>query len=1057
MSTETSANNNSRIQQDFITAIFNDNADRDALLQNQHIDNRALVSTLNGLEDHTHILQQQVFETVRDNLDSFVSLYTGCHQVHERLDGILDQCQNLGGGSSIIANNHEQQQKITDVLHKYQETIRRTTQNQNEIQVLERIQRLVQEMDDCEQQLLGSPTTPVQDVTRQYLTIHDALSKEEEHLSKENESVTRLLREQYTQLRDKLVTTLQDKMAEAVVFATPDPENTRTMCVYPTGTASKHPQLLDIFECFDMLDILSAEMANLKRSIMKNIVTPFFDYCSTAHISIQGNTLYSQRHGQNDGEDSHADIACAVLHNIDTMLKFISEQCFDGLVDKTKTRLFGNLILPEIFQQLIQYAIAPAIPSSAAQLATFDSVANAVREVEHNCIQQYGFLSDDNGEPSSITVYVDNVDSHFATKRRDKVLLEGRRVMLRQLYEVEDIVDMDTKTNTLQQYQITQTPKLLSLLLIDTVKEANNLRQQGSHPVSVTGLLGVVYDLLDLYRAIMPQFHRSQFLSSPQSALVFRNDCYWLANSLTKDLVSTVQNDGTTDLSEKLQGAVDNVRTLGESWFELAMAQWVRVLHKALDKTKKFVGIAENRQQQQACDEAIAQVIDQIRSYAVTLRTVISERVYFDLVSRVVDSVLTHLMGDIEDLQDIGADDSHLIAQSLNSLIQLVDVFDSSQGQPATEPQVMQRVPSWRKFWFLKDMLEMNLRDIMDHYRRGELYTFEKKELIHLICALFADTDLRASMIREIQTTSPPPPSMLSPTTTSSSSPSPSVEQHRSASPFTPQKQQPQDEKPLTPKTSSLAMVSQEDNNEGEEGGDGWGWDDEPIIPSQHVERREDEKKQQQPRTTSSLSMMDHDAGAADGWGFNDDDEPMVIPQEQPKDLTKKKTSLSMELDDNDEQEEGGWGDDDEPLIIPQESDNKEHKNERKADDDEKSRDVPKKTRPLSMLQLDDVNDEEEQGWGLDDNEPLTIPQEHQEEQQPSMMQLDNVVHGKQASKASSETDTAQPAPVNIQQEKEKESTSKKTNSSLSMAQTEEGNGWGWDDADEDVNWNNLH
>ncbi|KAG2218176.1 hypothetical protein INT45_003602 [Circinella minor] len=87
---------------------------------------------------------------------------------------------------------------------------------------------------------------------------------------------------------------------------------------------------------------------------------------------------------------------------------------------------------------------------------------------------------------------------------------------------------------------------------------------------------------------------------------------------------------------------------------------------------------------QQDCDHAIAQVIDQIRSYVVALRPVISERIYFDLVRCVVDSGLTHLLGDVEDLQDIGAEDSHLIAQSLNSLFQLVDVFDSKDRGPRT-------------------------------------------------------------------------------------------------------------------------------------------------------------------------------------------------------------------------------------------------------------------------------------------------------------------------------------------------------------------------------------
>ncbi|KAI8142524.1 Centromere/kinetochore Zw10-domain-containing protein [Fennellomyces sp. T-0311] len=849
-----------RVQQEFISAIFEDNSERDILLQSQQVESDALVSILNGLEQHTNVLRQQVFETVRDNLDSFISLYSGCHQVHTRLDGILEQCQARNDDTTDPA------QHIAESLRMLHETEQRSAQNQEEIKVLEALSNLVKDMNTCEQQLAQAP---VQEVTRRWLAVDQALAQQQEWGS---QTVTCLLNEKNAQLKEKLIETLKERLTSAIVYK----QEPRSMQVYPTG---KETQLLDIFECFSMLDILSGEMATVKRSMMKNIVAPFFEHCDNAQVTVQGNTLSLDHAHQ--GTNNY-DIACVTIQNVDRVLKFISTQCFGGhQVDAKMVRLFGNLILPEIFQQLISRAIAPAVPSTAAELSNFDCVADAARVLEANCIQQYGFF--DSSEPSSIIIYVENIDTHFANKRRDKVLLEGRRVMLRKLYEVEDVADLDPKTNMPQRYQITQTPQLLSLLLIDTAKEAAILQQ--SHPVSASKLLDVIFDLLDLFRAIMPQFHRSQFLSSPQSSLVFRNDCYWLANTLTMRLLETVDSNKKNDLKD----SVLNVRILGESWFELAMAQWVRVLQDALNKTGKFVGIAENRQLQQTCDAAIEQVIDQIRSYAVTLRPVISERVYFDLVSRVVDSVLTRLLGDIEDLSDIGAEDSHLIAQSLNSLIQVVDVFDTND-QPATEPVVMNRVPSWRKFWHMKDMLEMNLRDIMDLYRRGELYMFEKKELIHLICALFADTELRASMIREIQTTNPPPPNTFH---------SPIVEQV----PPEPVQSPPQPQQ--TPKTgqlklSSLAMVQDDDDM----GGDGWGWDDADENMIQEIQSAEPSP----PSTTHPSPPVSQQVPAEPARSS-------ALPQvEKPKPDQSKATPLSMVQYEDEGGDGWGWGDADEDV-----------------------------------------------------------------------------------------------------------------------------------------------
>ncbi|KAI7848100.1 Centromere/kinetochore Zw10-domain-containing protein [Circinella umbellata] len=1112
--------NNERIQQEFITALFNENTDRDILLQSQKImndDNKALIAILSGLQDHSHILRQQVFETVRDNLDNFISLYTDCHQVHEKLDDILTQCQQEQQ-NSMTNDQGEEEATISKTLYTYHDTVQRVTENENEIQVLEKIQQLVQEIEECEQEIRSiinnnsdSVGELMQNVTRRYLTINKTLSKQQLFDDIDNSStitVSHLLDEKCRQLKNVLVTTLEDKLTSTIIY-----QDNSTMEVYPddnTQMNGKQSYLLDIFECYDMLDILSAEMANMKRSLFKNITTPLFDHSTTTHVSIHENILTLEEEGHGHDEDSNGksapEVACQMIHNIDLLLKFISEHIFNGS-DK-HTRLFGNLILPEIFQQLIQQALSPAIPPTASKLATFDPVTKAVYTLEHNCIQYYHFLDINNSnnstnEPSTIINYVNNMDTHFATKRRDKLLLKGRGVMLRRLYDVEEIVDMDKKTNKLQQYQITQTPKLLAMLLIDTVKEANSLfsTPQASSSFSAYQLLNVVYDLLDLFRAIMPQFHRSQFLSSPQSALIFRNDCYWLANTLTIDLIPELnKNDiNSEELVTKkhvFQEAIDNVRTLGESWFELAMAQWVRVLQNALNQTGKFINIAENQQRQQDCDHAIAQVIDQIRSYAVTLRPVISERIYFDLVSRVVDSVLTHLLGDIEDLQDIGAEDSHLIAQSLNSLIQLVDVFDSKDQGPATEPMVMQRVPSWRKFWFLKDMLDMNLRDIMDHYRRGELFMFEKKELIGLICALFADTDLRASMIREIQSTDPSP-SMLSPSTSASPPPIEQRQQERSA----------------TPKISLLAMV--DPDQEEEETGEGWGWDDEPIISSHNHHNKEEENNStlNDKVKSNQLSMQldDHEENT-EGWGFDDgDDEPIISQQEEKisKDISnsKKSSPLSMQLDDEEEDGEG-WGlDDDVPLVIQQEEEKprgEQQPNKAKAssmplekedsdksgwklDDNEtlvtsqeqqvknaKELFISQKQSPLSM-QLDHNEEEEGEGWGFDDDEPLIIPQQEHEQERSEKEE-----HGKQKdelpllSNPNLTTNTSSMMDLDQQQQntnqlvlnnlttkedKKKiipERSNTTTSSSLSMMEEDEDDA-GWGDADEDVNFSHVH
>ncbi|KAI9321533.1 hypothetical protein BX666DRAFT_1850976, partial [Dichotomocladium elegans] len=427
-----------------------------------------------------------------------------------------------------------------------------------------------------------------------------------------------------------------------------------------------------------------------------------------------------------------------MIDEVDKMLLFFSTYFFGGDDEKNRRLMFGNLIMPELTKMLVDKVLSAEVPTSACDLPTFDSMIDIVHRFEQKCMGEYNFIPPEE-VPGILANYVDSIDEQFATKRSEKVLTEGRNVMLRRLYDVEDI-----ETGAAH-YQITQTPRLLFLLLSDIASEASSL--QNSHPLSAKKMVETVFDLLDFYRAVLPCYHRSHYLSHPAAALTFRNDCFWLAKALKNDLVQRL--DGTAAL-ERLESAASRLETLGNTWYEVVLAQRTQVLHALLDKTGGFDGIAENRQRAKESEEAIEQVVDQIQATAPTIRDCIEETLFMKLMGSLVDTVMARLIGDIEHINDIGAEDSSLIAHALNGLLKLIDVFDRP-NQSANEAFVMTLVPSWRKFWLLKDLLELNLKDIIAKFHQGELFMFDKSELIGLIRSLFAYTDLRESIIKEIQ------------------------------------------------------------------------------------------------------------------------------------------------------------------------------------------------------------------------------------------------------------------------------------------------------------------
>ncbi|KAI7863111.1 Centromere/kinetochore Zw10-domain-containing protein, partial [Spinellus fusiger] len=413
-------------------------------------------------------------------------------------------------------------------------------------------------------------------------------------------------------------------------------------------------------------------------------------------------------------------------------------------------RLLGSTLLPQLFELLIVKVMSTAVPSNSAELKDFDRISAAAKDIEQACIHTYGMLLDTVDYSYSLVDYVSHLDSHFAKKRSNAVLKQGRNVMLRRLYDIEEAQETDissqknhtTATGITCYYQITQTPQLLILLLTDILEEASSLSH--SHLLSTSKLMDTFFDLLDLYRAIMPTYHCQHFMSQSANSLVFYNDCSWLSHQL---LCIEISRHPCMD-AKRLTKAAHQLKTLGRLWYDFSLRQCMHHINPLFTSLDGFVSIASQKQQQ-VCDEAIGGIVRQVRLFAANTNAVVDKALFIEMMGSLVDTIICLLIRMVEDMTDIGADESTLIARALNSLAQLVSVFDVP-GKDATDSDVIQVVPHWQKFWLLKDMLEMSMRDITEAYRRHTLVMFSTDELVGLICALFANTERREEFLKEI-------------------------------------------------------------------------------------------------------------------------------------------------------------------------------------------------------------------------------------------------------------------------------------------------------------------
>lgn len=711
------------------------------------VDAASLTAILQKLNATSDALRQELFEQVHTNWSDFAAWYNTSQALHANVLDLVKQASHTQQQAAAT------QTQVDDTIDSYQRALAASHTNKRKMEVLERMEQVLQIVEAIESELQQYSYL---DAARHLVQLSAIL--------KDWTQADPRIHKRVEQLRQTLVSGLQDGIHTAIKY---NPGSIRILETYqPAASTSKQVHIRDVFEGLFLLGLLPEELMAVQRSMFKNMFRFYFD-CARCTLQMDPVQIEGQGHGgvlqvipatttaddnDADNDEGHVD-PIVMLQHMEAILDFIYTYTWPSSItagsnDNEMKLLFGNLFMPDLVDLMIQKSIAPAVPSTKHNLQGFEHVAQAVKQFEAHCRDAYGFQLDD----TSLGAYVDNMDRHYATKRRNRILQEGRRVMLRRLYDTE-MASVQDDGHTYH-YQITQTPHILSVLVSDTLAEGADLLH--SHPISASTLMDGIQDLLDMYRAIMPSFHRTHYLAGAGNSLVFRNDCLWLANQLTTTIALKAEAKQFPKLGAGLAEAAKRLRELGNAWHELTLMQRVQLIQSVLDRLDGFSGMAENAKFQHDCERAITQVIELVGSFAAETRPVVDETLFLDMLGRIVDSILARLIHDMEALVDIGAEESHIIARTLNSLAQLVNAFDLP-GKDATEGFVVELVPSWQKFWLVKDILEMNMREIMEAFRRGDLHMFEKSELVGLLCSLFADTELREANIQEIKTGTPPP------------------------------------------------------------------------------------------------------------------------------------------------------------------------------------------------------------------------------------------------------------------------------------------------------------
>ncbi|KAI7142062.1 hypothetical protein KC352_g29320, partial [Hortaea werneckii] len=159
-------------------------------------------------------------------------------------------------------------------------------------------------------------------------------------------------------------------------------------------------------------------------------------------------------------------------------------------------------------------------------------------------------------------------------------------------------------------------------------------------------------------------------------------------------------------------------------------------------------------------ESAIEQTVDRLRALHTQWKPVLSSAALLQSLGSLLAAATAKIIADVEDLGDIGEEDSHQLRRLMEKVTAVKDLFaaqvSSPDGQPSTtatgQDMTFIYCPNWLKFQYLAEILESSLADIKYLWNEGELsLEFEAEEVCELIEGLFADSDMRRRAMAEIR------------------------------------------------------------------------------------------------------------------------------------------------------------------------------------------------------------------------------------------------------------------------------------------------------------------
>lgn len=538
-------------------------------------------------------------------------------------------------------------------------------------------------------------------------------------------------------------------------------------------------ELQTVLEAMDVVGILDYGLAKVGDLIIKYVVSP---------AVIQGSPIsFVEELNQDPKEMTEAvlkigpsvepkiedveggAIYSAIIQLIKFMDKFI---CFEN---SSWIQAFGRLTWPRISELIISNFLSKVVPKDASKLADFQKIIECTSQFE-TTLKEMMFISASDNKDERLSNFAENVEVHFASRKKIEILGKARKLLLQCGFDVPQ--EYTRKGPMLKdRMAVNSYEQVVDLLFLSercVVSKAAIQLMELVHQtlkdvcMSSTRVAREFYraarDAILLYEVVIPVKLEKQLDGINQVAVLMHNDCLYLSQEIL-GLAFEYRSDFPSSIKEHavFVDMAPRFHLMAEEILQKQIQLILYNLKEAVDGADGF----QNTQLKQPFELAkfsIDQVIFILEKVHIIWEPLLLPSTYKRSMCMVLESVFSRITRDILLLDDLAADETlqlqrliHLMLENLSSLFESLNaVSQKEKPREDSTPSLDNIIPSLCKIRKLAELLDMPLKSITFAWESGELVScgFSASEVKDFIKGIFTDSPLRKESLWRIENSS---------------------------------------------------------------------------------------------------------------------------------------------------------------------------------------------------------------------------------------------------------------------------------------------------------------